>query len=118
MILDENDEVVAFGISMPTLSRAFQKAKGKLFPFGFIHILKALKKYDSIDLYVNGVHPDWQKKGVASIYYAEMNKAYIRLGIKTAISNQQLVSNTDAVSMWNNYEKEPYLKRCCFIKSI
>ncbi|MDR0506536.1 MAG: hypothetical protein LBH32_06945 [Dysgonamonadaceae bacterium] len=118
MVLDEQDEVVAFGVSMPSLSRAFQKAKGKLFPFGFIHILKALKKYDEIDLYLNGVHPDWQRKGVASIYYAEMNKAYIRLGIKTAISNPQLISNTDAVSMWDNYEHEPYLKRRCYFKVI
>ena len=118
LVIDENDDIVGFGVSMPTLSRAFQKAKGKLFPFGFIPILRALKKYDSIDLYLNGVHPDWQKKGVASIYYAEMNKAYIRLGIKTAISNQQLVSNKDAVSMWNNYDNEPYLLRSFFKKRL
>ncbi|MDR0871889.1 MAG: hypothetical protein LBN27_00275 [Prevotellaceae bacterium] len=118
MVLDENDDVVAFGLSMPSLSKAYQKAKGKLFPFGVIHLLKALKKYDKIDLYVNGVLPDWQKKGVASIYYAEMHKAAIRMGVKTAVSNPQLVSNTDAVSMWNNYEHEPYLKRRCYIKEI
>ncbi len=118
IILDEEDNVVAFGISMPTLSRAFQKAKGKLFPFGFIHILKALKNYDEIDLYANGVLPEWQKKGVASIYYSEMNKAYIRLGIKTAVSNPQLISNRDAVAMWDNYENEPYLKRRCYLKKI
>ncbi|MDR1055100.1 MAG: hypothetical protein LBL90_04600 [Prevotellaceae bacterium] len=118
LVFDEHDDIVAFGISMPTLSRAYQKAKGKLFPFGFFHILKALKSYNEIDLYLNGVHPDWRKKGVASIYYAEMNKAYIRLGIKTAISNQQLVSNHDAVAMWNNYENEPYLRRSFFMKQL
>jgi hypothetical protein len=75
-----------------------------------------LKKYNEIDLYLNGVHPDWQKKGVVSIVYSEMNKSYIRLGIKTAISNPQLLSNKDAVSMWDNYEKEPYLRRRCYIK--
>lgn len=117
-VFDEHDEIIAFGVSMPSLSKAYQKAKGKLFPFGFYHILKALKKYDEIDLYLNGVHPEWQKKGVASIYYAEMNKAYIRVGIKTAISNQQLISNRDAVAMWDNYESEPYLKRRCYIKNL
>jgi ribosomal protein S18 acetylase RimI-like enzyme len=118
MVFDEHNEMIAFGISMPTLSKAFQKAKGRLFPFGFIHILRALRKYEEIDLYMNGVRPDWQKKGVASIYYAELNKAYIRLGIKTAISNQQLESNHDAISMWNNYESEPYLRRRLYIKKL
>ena len=117
-VIDESDEVVAFGISMPTLSRAYQKAKGKLFPFGFIHILRALNNLDEIDLYLNGVHPDWQKKGIHSLYYVEMNKAYIRNNVKVAISNQQLESNFQAVNVWNNYDKEPYLRRRCYVKPL
>ncbi|MDR0559274.1 MAG: hypothetical protein LBG92_03840 [Prevotellaceae bacterium] len=117
-VTDEHDNIIAFGVSMPSLSKAFQKAKGRLFPFGFIHILRALSKYEEVDLYLNGVHPDWQKKGVASIYYAEMNKTYIRLNVKTAISNQQLANNIDAISMWNNYENEPYITRRCYKKEI
>mgnify|MGYP006343007303 CR=1 FL=1 len=69
LVVDDKDNVVAFGISMPTLSRALQKGRGKIFPFGWYHLLKALKNYDYIDLYVNGVAPDWQNKGVHSIYY-------------------------------------------------
>jgi hypothetical protein len=118
LVVDENDEVVGFGISMPTLSRAFQKAKGKLFPFGFIHILKALSNMEEIDLYLNGVHPDWQKRGVHSLYYVEMNKAYIRNNVKTAISNPQLESNILAVNVWDSYEKEPYIRRRCYTKKL
>lgn len=118
LVLDENDNVVAFGVSMPSLSKAFQKAKGKLFPFGFIHILKALKNLETIDLYMNGVHPDWQKRGIHSLYYVEMNKAYIRNGAKIAISNPQLESNVAAVSVWNNYEKDPYIRRRCYAKKF
>ena len=118
IVVDEKDEVVAFGISMPTLSKAFQKAKGKLFPFGFIHILKALKNMDEIDLYLNGVHPDWQKKGVHSLYYVEMNKAFIRNNIKVAITNPQLENNVNAVNVWSNYENEPYLRRRCYEKVL
>ena len=117
-VVDEHDEVVGFGISMPSLSRAFQKAKGKLFPFGFIHILRALNNMEEIDLYLNGVHPDWQKRGIHSLYYVEMNKAYIRNNAKTAISNQQLESNTAAVSVWDNYEKETYIRRRCYTKKF
>ena len=118
LLVDENDKVVAFGISMPSLSRAYQKAKGRLFPFGFIHLLKALKNYNEIDLYLNGVHPDWQNKGIHSIYYTELNKAYIRLNVKTAVSNQQLESNQQAISVWKNYEAEPYLRRRCYEREL
>jgi GNAT superfamily N-acetyltransferase len=115
-ILDEKDDVVAFGIIFPSLSQAFKKANGRLFPFGFIHILKALKKYDTIDLYFNGVHPDWQNKGIHSLYYSAMNEVCIRLKIKTAISTGQLENNFNAVRIWDNYEHEPYFRTRCYIK--
>jgi len=119
LIIDEHDEVIGFGISLPSLSRAFQKAKGKLFPFGFIHILKALNNTEEIDLYITGVHPDWQNKGIHSLYFVEMNKAYIRNNVKVAYSNPQLTTNTAAVTMWNSYdEKEPYVRRRCYAKKI
>ena len=117
-VLDEQDNVVAFGIAMPSLSKAFQKANGKLFPFGFIHILKAMKQRDRIDLFLTGVHPDWQKKGVVSIYFCEMNKIINQMGFKRAISSHQLVTNHDAISMWNSYEHELCLRRRSYIKEL
>ena len=116
VIADATDKIIGFGISMPSLSKAMQKAKGRLFPFGFIHILNALRKNDTIDLYLNGVLPEWQNKGVHSLYYSEMNKAYIRNNIKIAIANPQLESNFNAISVWKNYEKELYLRRRCYRK--
>jgi len=115
-IADATDKIIGFAISMPSLSKAFQKAKGHLFPFGFIHILKALRKNDTVDMYLNGVLPEWQNKGVHSIYYAEMNKRYIRNNIKIAIANPQLESNFHAISVWKNYDKELYLRRRCYRK--
>jgi hypothetical protein len=116
VIIDENDNLVGFGLSLPTLSKAFRKAKGKLFPFGFIHILRALRKYSEIDLYFNGVHPDWQNKGVHSLYYVAMNKSYIKNNVKIAISSSQLETNTNAVGIWDNYEKEFLFRNRCSIK--
>lgn len=117
-VLDEHDDVVAFGVSMPTLSKAFQKAKGKVLPLGFYHILKALHENDTIDLYLNGVHPDWQKRGIHALYYTKMTQAYIDNGFKYAITNPQLESNTNAVRIWRNYEQEPYIRRRCYSKEI
>jgi len=115
-VLDEKGTVVGFGVSMPTLSRAFQKAKGKLFPFGFIHILKALRNYSEIDLYFNGVLPEWQNRGIHSLYYVTMNKEYIKHKVKVAISSSQLESNINAIGIWDNYEKEFLFRTRCYIK--
>jgi len=115
-VLDESNRVVGFGISFPSLSKAFRKAKGKLFPFGFIHILRALRNYDTIDLYFNGVHPDWQKKGIHSLYYVAMNEQFIKHNVKCAISTGQLETNINAVGIWDNYDKEPYFRTRCYTK--
>ncbi|MDR0713470.1 MAG: N-acetyltransferase [Bacteroidales bacterium] len=117
-VSDATGKIIGFAVSMPSLSKAMQKAKGRLFPFGFIHILKALRKNDTIDLYLNGVLPEWQKKGIHSIYHAELNKAYIRNNVTVAISNQQLESNVDAISAWKDYQKEMYIRRRCYRKTI
>ena len=116
IIADASDKIVGFGVSMPSLSKALQKAKGRLFPFGFIHILRALRKNDTIDLYLTGVLPEWHNKGVQSLYHSEMNQAYIRRNIKFAIGSPQLENNTAALAVWKYYEKEFYIRRRCYRK--
>ncbi len=115
-VLDENDDMVGFGVSFPSLSNAFRKAKGKLFPFGWYHILKALRNYSEIDLYFNGVHPDWQNRGIHSLYYVALNKSYIKHNVRVAISSSQLETNTNAVGIWDNYEKELLFRNRCYVK--
>ncbi|MBO7276561.1 MAG: N-acetyltransferase [Bacteroidales bacterium] len=118
LIVDENDDIVAFGVSMPSLTEALRKSKGRLFPFGWYYFLKAIRKFDNIDLLFNGVHPKWQNKGVHSIYYAEMNKQYINLGSKTAIANPQLETNL-AARIWEKYEDAHIaIRRRAYIKEI
>ena len=116
LVVDSNDKIIGFAISMPSLSEAFQKAKGRLFPFGFIHILNALRKNNTVDLYLTGVLPEWQNKGVHSVYYTDLNKTFIRNNIPIAKSNPQLESNFHAISVWKNYEKEFFIRRRCYRK--
>jgi hypothetical protein len=118
VVLNEKGEVVAFGITMPSLSKAFQKAKGKLFPFGFIHILKALKKNDSVDLYLTGVRPDYQDKGVNALMMYEINKIYIANNISKVESNPELESNTKVQAQWRHYEGRQHKRRRCYIKEL
>ena len=117
LLMDENNELVAFGISFPSISRALQKAKGSLFPFGWIHLLRALKNYEVTDLMLNGAVPEWQHKGVSAVYYLEMADKSLKIGSKWAITNPQIESNS-AVNIWNSYDHELYMRRRCYVKTI
>jgi hypothetical protein len=118
VVVDENNHVVAFGITMPSLSKAFQKAKGSLFPFGFIHILKAMKKNDRVDLYLTGVRPDYQDKGVNAVMMCEMNKVYLKYNIQKVESNPELETNSKVQAQWKFYEKRQHKRRRCYIKPL
>lgn len=118
-VINKGDEVVGFGISMPSLSKALVKANGKLFPFGFVGVLKSIYgKNDMVDMYLNGVRPDYHGKGVHAIYYAELMQSYIDNGIRTAISNPQMENNVSALQLWKHYEHRTHLRRRCYNKKI
>jgi hypothetical protein len=116
-IVDENDDIVAFGLSLPSLTKAYRKSKGKLFPFGWIHLLKGLKNYEKIELLLTGVTPEWQNKGVHSLYHAYMNKNYLDLGVKIAIANPQL-ENNEAHRIWQKYDSKIVIRRRIYKKTL
>ena len=117
ILLDENERLVAFGISFPSISKALQKAKGHLFPFGWIHLLRALRDYETCDLMLNGAVPEWQNKGVSSIYYRDMSVKAAKVGNVHAITNPQIETNS-AVNIWSSYETTPFMRRRCYVKNI
>lgn len=117
-VVDENDKLIAFGLSIPDLAEAYKKANGHLFPFGWYYLLRALKKFDTIDLLLNGVDPEWQKRGVHSIYYAEMNRQAINHKVHTAYTNPQIIGN-EAEKLWQTtYQVEPLMQRAVFSKKM
>jgi hypothetical protein len=117
-VVDEKDDLVGFGVSMPSLTKALQKCNGKLFPFGFIYILRAMKKNDTIDMYLNGVRPDYHGKGINALYFNEMHKAYIRHHITRTITMPQLDDNAKALTIWKNFNGRQHLTRRCWVKSF
>lgn len=117
-LLDQNREIVAFGISFPSISRALQKAKGSMFPFGWFHLLRAMKKFDTVDLMLNGAAPKWQNTGVSSVFHNIMARRYRECGAKWAITNPQIETNS-AAFVWNKYgDHELYMRRRCYVKAI
>ena len=117
-VLDKNDDVVGFGISVLSLSKALQKAKGKLFPLGFIHILNALKHNDTVDMLLQGVKPEYEKKGVIAIFYNKLIQAYIDNGVKFAVSSHILESNKKSHQMFDSYDTRQHLRRRIYLKHI
>ena len=118
VVVDEENDIAAFGISIPSLSEAFKRAKGKLFPFGWYYILKAYKHYKDIDLMLVGSSPKWASKGISAIYHANLASHYREQNLRWAYTNPQIETNTAALKVWESYSKEPFMRRRCWIKEI
>lgn len=118
IVLNDKNEMVAFGITMPSLSKAFRKANGSLFPFGFIHILKAMKNNPGLDLYLTAVRPDMQDKGVNAVLMNEINKLIIDKKITTVETNRELEDNTKVQAQWRFFEHRQHKRRRCYKKEI
>lgn len=120
LIEDENEELVAVGISMPSLSVALQKAKGKMLPFGWYHLAKALflKRPKTLDLLLVGVKPEYQSKGVNALLFADLIPVYIQLGFKWAESNPELETNNKVQAQWEYFETVQHKRRRAYKKMI
>jgi len=120
LVTEANGRLIGVGISMPSMSRALQKAKGKIFPFGWFHLLKPLKwKHpDTLDLMLIGVLPEYQSKGVNAIFFHDLLPIYISEGYKYVETNVELETNTRVQSQWIYFERKQHKRRRCFKKPL
>ena len=121
IVTNDRDEVVAFGITAPSLSKAFQKAKGHLFPFGWFHVLKSIYwkgGSDIWDLMLIAVHPDYQGKGVSTLLFAELFESGQKHKFKWVSPYPQLVRNYGIHSHWKAFNAKVNRRRATFRKSI
>ncbi|MCX5785901.1 MAG: hypothetical protein NTX59_09445 [Elusimicrobia bacterium] len=118
LVVDKDNKLAAVGITMPSLSKALQRAQGKLLPFGFIHILRALKKNDTVDLYLITVRKDLQGKGVNAIIMREAQLAYLKHGVTTLDAAPELETNTKIHEQWQYFDHIIDKKRRCYTRSI
>ena len=118
LVMNKEDKIIGFSICGPSLSYAMRKAKGRLFPFGFIHLLRALKKNDLLEAYMIGTLPEYQGKGVAVLIFKHIHENAIKYGMKRMITNPQMETNRKVQSLWDNYEHEHYVRRRSYTKDI
>ena len=120
IVENEQNEIVAVGISMASLSEALQKAKGKLLPFGWFHLLKALKwkRPKMLDLLLVAVRPDYQGKGVNALLFTDLIPVYQELGFEYAETNPELEMNDKVQNQWQYFKTEQHKRRRCFNGSL
>ena len=112
-VLDENDELVAGALTMTSIARALQKAKGRLFPLGWWHIIKAIKikRPPLVEFLFIAVKPEYQNKGINAVPFTVLNPTLIELGYKLAETNPELVDNNKVQSQWSYYEGVKIVRR-------
>ncbi len=118
-VMDKDDNLVGLGIALPSLSRGLQKAQGRLLPFGWYHLLKALKgKNDRVDLLLVAVHPDYQNRGVNALMFQDLLPHFIRLGFKYAETNPEMETNAKVQSQWEVFNPRQHRRRRSYAKDI
>lgn len=118
IVENEKNEMVGFMITFPNLSKAFQKAKGKLFPIGWYHILKALKKHEVIDFYLAGIRKKYRGIGVDLLMVIEIVKTAMKKGFEYAESNPELEDNKKVQAQWKYYNPTQHKRRRIYKKKI
>jgi len=121
LITDADDQLVAVGISMPSLSEALQKSHGRLLPFGWYYLLKALffkRRAKMLDLLLVAVKPEYQNKGVNALLFSDLIPVYQQLGFEYAESNPELELNGKVQAQWEYFRTEQHKRRRAFMKEI
>ena len=118
IILDPEEDIAAFGICIPSLSHALQRANGHLFPLGWWHLWRAQRQYDTVDMMLVGVSPKWHDKGLSAILHSHLGRTWQQRGVKWCISNPQFEDNS-ALKVWDTYsQKTLYIRRRVYCKSL
>lgn len=115
---DDKGELVAFGVSAPSLADAFKKSRGRLFPLGWVGVLKAMQRNNAADLFLIAVRPDLQGKGVNAVILNHIYHLYRKNGIRWVETGPQLETNSKILSQWEMFDKEQHKRRRCYIKTL
>jgi len=115
---DKDHNIVAFSIVMPSFSEALQKSKGKLFPFGFLHLLKARKQSKDMIFYLIGVHPDYQNKAVTAIIFNEYYHTFREKGVVNCFRTPELADNVAIHNLWKHFNPIVHKRRCTYRKDL
>lgn len=116
-----DNKLVGIGITLPSLSEALQKCKkGRLFPFGWFHLLRAIKfhKTKIVDLLLMGVLPEYRMKGVNALMFADLIPRYQAYGFEWGETQVEMETNTNVQSQWETLNPVMHKRRNCYKKVL
>lgn len=118
IVLDKDEKVVGFAFCVPSLAKAVKKSRGRLFPLGFVRVLRALKRNDTLEALMIGILPEYQNKGAFVPMFQHLLGSLHKNGIKQLITNPQLRNNVEVQNLFGKYEHTTYMVRRSYTKSI
>ncbi len=118
IILDTDEHVVGFGVGLPSLSKAMRKADGSMFPFGWYHLLKALRKNDTIDLLLIAIDEKYQNKGVNAMIFHKFAEGITKNGVKYIESTRELEENNSVQNLWRYLDHRLTKRARTYVKKI
>ena len=118
VIVNSDNNVVGFGICLPSLSKALQKCRGKLFPFGFLHIIKALYHNDTIDTLLIAIQSEYRDKGVNALIFNDIGSSIVSEKMKYIETTRELEDNYLVQNLWSKLESRQHKRVRCYIKPV
>ncbi|MBR0177205.1 MAG: N-acetyltransferase [Bacteroidales bacterium] len=118
VVLDADEQVIGFGVALPSLSKAMQKANGSLFPLGWYHMLKAFKQNDTIDLLLIAIDEKYKNKGVNAMIFHKFAQGIVKNGVKYIESTRELEDNTSVQNLWRYLEHDLTKRARTYIKQL
>ena len=117
-VINENDEMIGFTITMPSFTKALKRINGKMFPFGFYHLWRALRKNNRASFYLIGIQESYQNKGVTAIIFQDIQEMFNKRGVTEVETNPELEENQAIQALWKNYKHELHKRRRTYRKDI
>ena len=111
-------ELIAVGISIPSMAKALIQNRGRLLPMGWKPLLHAFKHNDVVDLMLIAVKPEFQNKGVNSLLFTDLIPCFNEYGYKYAESNRELELNSKVLKQWEYFERDQHKRRRAYTKPI
>ena len=120
IVVNEKNEVVAVGVDMPDISKALRKTKGRLFPFGWYHLIKALKAdhYEAVDFLIIAVRPDYQDRGLNAVIIADQHPYFVKYGVQRIETTAIMETNFKNLNHWEAFPHKYHKRRRAYVKDI
>lgn len=117
-VLNEQEELVAFGITAPSFAQALKRSGGRFLPLGVFRILRAMRHNDALDMFLIAVRPDMQGDGINAVLMSHIYKSAKRMGMNVAETGPMLEANDRVRNQWRLLNPVQHKRRRCFIKRV